>query len=131
MNVDSPHSVAVDCLHEQRQDVHRENQRRFRAERQLCLQVRNQSRSHRSSPLHEGQEPPVLLPGRPRMNHYTSEERKARGKRYARYRAMAEKELAVIKAMALSAISEGVPETQIAAELGIDRMTVRKWAGKR
>ncbi|ULP45617.1 helix-turn-helix domain-containing protein [Mycobacterium lentiflavum] len=33
--------------------------------------------------------------------------------------------------MAQSAHSEGVSETRIAEELGVDRMTVRKWLGKR
>ena len=62
---------------------------------------------------------------------YTSEERVARGKLYARHRAATEKDLRIIKDMALSAITEGIPEMQIASELQIDRMTVRKWAGKR
>lgn len=32
---------------------------------------------------------------------------------------------------ALAALSEGVPEAAVARALGVDRMTVRKWAGKR
>ena len=65
------------------------------------------------------------------MNHYTASERKAHGKKLARARAAAAEALRVAEVLALSAYSEGVPETQIAAELGVDRMTVRKWIGKR
>lgn len=32
---------------------------------------------------------------------------------------------------ALLALGEGVPEAMVARLLGVDRMTVRKWAGKR
>lgn len=32
---------------------------------------------------------------------------------------------------ALAAISDGVPEAMVARELGVNRMTVRKWQGKR
>jgi FixJ family two-component response regulator len=35
------------------------------------------------------------------------------------------------RVQALDCIARGVPETVIATELGVDRMTVRKWAGKR
>ncbi|MGV7585208.1 helix-turn-helix domain-containing protein [Mycobacterium kansasii] len=37
----------------------------------------------------------------------------------------------VAEMLAQSAHSDGVPETQIADELGVNRMTVRKWLGKR
>jgi transposase len=32
---------------------------------------------------------------------------------------------------ALAALKDGMPEAAIAKHLGVDRMTVRKWAGKR
>jgi hypothetical protein len=32
---------------------------------------------------------------------------------------------------AIKAIAEGVPEAVVARELGVNRMTVRKWEGKR
>jgi hypothetical protein len=31
---------------------------------------------------------------------------------------------------AIAANSDGLPETQIAAEVGVNRMTVRRWLGK-
>lgn len=65
------------------------------------------------------------------MDSYTAEERKARAKRYTRHRTAADEDLRVLKLMALSAISDGIPESQVAAECGVDRMTVRKWLGKR
>ncbi|HOY80605.1 MAG TPA: helix-turn-helix domain-containing protein [Rhodoglobus sp.] len=65
------------------------------------------------------------------MSHYTAEERRAHGKKLARTRANVTEALRVASVMAQSANAEGVPETQIAAELGVDRMTVRKWVGKR
>lgn len=65
------------------------------------------------------------------MDSYTAAERKAHGKKMARLRAAAAESLRVAKLMAQSAASENIPETQIAAELGVDRMTVRKWVGKR
>lgn len=63
--------------------------------------------------------------------HYTDAERQARGNLLARHRAQVAEDLRIAELMAQSAHSEGVPETQIAAELGVDRMTVRKWLGKR
>ena len=65
------------------------------------------------------------------MDHYTDAERQAWGKKLAKARAAADEALRVAQIMARSAHSEGVPETQIATELGVDRMTVRKWVGKR
>jgi transcriptional regulator with XRE-family HTH domain len=35
------------------------------------------------------------------------------------------------KTAALKAVDEGVPQAEIARRLGVDRMTVRKWLGKR
>lgn len=61
---------------------------------------------------------------------YTSDERKAHGRKLARARTAATEALRVAAEMARDAAAEGVPETQIAAELGVDRMTVRKWVGK-
>lgn len=64
-------------------------------------------------------------------DHYTDAERRAQGKKLARARAAATEALRIAEVMARAALTEGIPETQIAAELGVDRMTVRKWAGKR
>lgn len=65
------------------------------------------------------------------MAYYTAAERRAHGKKLARVRAQADEALRVAKVIARSANAEGVPETQIAADLGVDRMTIRKWLGKR
>lgn len=62
---------------------------------------------------------------------YTSAERVAYGRKVARWRAQATEGMRVMQLMAQSAAAEGVPETLIAKELGVDRMTVRKWVGKR
>lgn len=65
------------------------------------------------------------------MDHYTQAEREAYGKRLTKARATVKETLRIAQIMAQSAHSEGIPETQIATELGVDRMTVRKWVGKR
>lgn len=65
------------------------------------------------------------------MSHYTDTERRGHAKKLAKARAAQAEALRVAQIMAASAHSEGIPETQIAAELGVDRMTVRKWVGKR
>jgi DNA-binding GntR family transcriptional regulator len=65
------------------------------------------------------------------MNHYTDTERHIHARKLARARAAATEALRVAKIMAQSAHDEGIAETQIAEELGVDRMTVRKWLGKR
>jgi DNA invertase Pin-like site-specific DNA recombinase len=65
------------------------------------------------------------------MDSYTSAERKAQGRKFARARAATAEASRVSKILAQSAHAEGVPETQIAAEMGVDRMTVRAWLGKR
>lgn len=62
---------------------------------------------------------------------YTADERRAQGKKVARARTTVAEALRIAQLMARSAHSEGIPETQIAADLGVDRMTVRKWLGKR
>ncbi|BBZ13591.1 helix-turn-helix domain-containing protein [Mycobacterium branderi] len=64
------------------------------------------------------------------LSHYTEAERKAHGKKLAKARTATAEALRVAQIMAQSAHSEGVPETRIAEELGVDRMTVRKWVGK-
>lgn len=64
------------------------------------------------------------------LSHYTETERKAHAKRLAKARTATAEVLRVAKIMAQSAHGEGVPETQIAEQLGVDRMTVRKWVGK-
>ncbi len=66
------------------------------------------------------------------LSHYTEAERVAQGKKLAKARAAADEALRVAQIMAQSAHHvDGVPETQIASQLGVDRMTVRKWLGKR
>lgn len=51
---------------------------------------------------------------------------KLRRARSALAQALEEAELA-----GLQALAEGEPEASVARRLGVDRMTVRKWAGKR
>ena len=46
-------------------------------------------------------------------------------------RAAVEKHTGHARATALAALAEGWSETKVAAALGVDRMTVRKWQGKR
>lgn len=65
------------------------------------------------------------------MDSYTSAERQQHGRRLVKARVAVTEALRVGQIMAQSAASEGVPETRIAEELGVDRMTVRKWVGKR
>lgn len=56
--------------------------------------------------------------------------RQAHGKKLAKARAAVTEALHVAEVMTKAASAEGVPETQIAADLGVDRMTIRKWLGK-
>ena len=65
------------------------------------------------------------------LDHYTDKERRAHGKKFTRARAAATEASRIAQIMAQSAYSEGISETRIAEELGVDRMTVRKWLGKR
>lgn len=65
------------------------------------------------------------------LDHYTDKERRAHGKKLARARAAAAEASRIAQIMAQAAHSEGVSETRIAEELGVDRMTVRRWLGKR
>jgi hypothetical protein len=51
------------------------------------------------------------------------------GLRFAR--ASVAEALRVAEVVARSACDEGVPETRIAEELGVDRMTMREWVGRR
>lgn len=39
--------------------------------------------------------------------------------------------LEAARAAALDSLANGTPESVVSQELGVDRMTVRKWAGKR
>lgn len=64
------------------------------------------------------------------MDSYTAAQRQAHGKKLAKARAAVAEALQVAEAMAQSARADDVPETQIAKDLGVDRMTVRKWVGK-
>ncbi|MBT0771785.1 hypothetical protein KIH74_22785 [Kineosporia sp. J2-2] len=53
------------------------------------------------------------------------------GKQLAAARSKVDQIILLAQAAALRAHEEGKPETLIASELGVDRMTVRKWLGKR
>lgn len=55
---------------------------------------------------------------------------RAGGRLYRAREALAQA-LAQAQNEALKALDEGVPETVVARALGVDRMTIRKWAGKR
>jgi predicted transcriptional regulator len=64
------------------------------------------------------------------MDHYSEAERRAHGRKLAKARAVVVECSRVAQVLARSAHGEGVAETRIAEELGVDRMTVRKWIGK-
>lgn len=64
------------------------------------------------------------------LSHYTEQERRDAGKKLKRGRAALKEANRIAKVMAQSAAAEGVPETTIAAELGVSRITVRTWCGK-
>ena len=53
------------------------------------------------------------------------------GERLAHARQALRAAYAAARAAALRAIKDGTPESTIARALNVDRMTVRKWAGKR
>jgi DNA-binding CsgD family transcriptional regulator len=53
------------------------------------------------------------------------------GKRLARARAKLDAEMESAREIALDSLGSGATEVEVAKELGVDRMTVRKWAGKR
>lgn len=53
------------------------------------------------------------------------------GNRLRRARAALSKAIEEAEAEAIRALSEGTSESAVARTLGVDRMTVRKWAGKR
>lgn len=53
------------------------------------------------------------------------------GKALARARQAQADALKAAETEALNAINEGVTEVEIARTLGVNRMTVRRWAGKR
>lgn len=53
------------------------------------------------------------------------------GRRLATARAAARTALAEARTQALAALSAGAPEVAVARILGVDRMTIRTWAGKR
>ncbi len=63
-------------------------------------------------------------------DHYSTEERRAHGRKLAKTRAAAEEALRVAGVMARSAHDEGLTETALAAEFGVNRMTIRRWLGK-
>ncbi len=65
------------------------------------------------------------------MDSYSEMERRSAGRKLAKARGTVDEMLRVAKVMAISAAAEGTQETVIASELGVDRMTVRKWIGKR
>jgi len=53
------------------------------------------------------------------------------GARLRRSRASLDKAVEVAREAAMRALAEGHAEAAVARALGVDRMTVRKWAGKR
>jgi DNA-binding CsgD family transcriptional regulator len=53
------------------------------------------------------------------------------GKRLARARESLRAAMNAAETEALAALSEGATEAEVARACGVDRMTVRKWAGKR
>jgi len=53
------------------------------------------------------------------------------GDRLRRAREALAKAMGEAEAEALRALAAGTPESAVARTLGVDRMTVRKWAGKR
>lgn len=53
------------------------------------------------------------------------------GESLRRARAALDQALKNAEAVGLLALAEGVSESAVARALGVDRMTVRKWAGKR
>ena len=53
------------------------------------------------------------------------------GSKLCRARYDADNALAEAKRVGLKALAEGVTEVDVARSLGVDRMTVRKWRGKR
>ena len=61
---------------------------------------------------------------------YSTAERQAHGRKLARARAAADEALRVAQMLAQSAADEGVSESLIAAQLGVDRATIRRWLGK-
>ncbi|WP_155957147.1 helix-turn-helix domain-containing protein [Rhodococcus sp. UNC23MFCrub1.1] len=61
------------------------------------------------------------------MVRYTQAQRLALGEKLAEARAAVRQAFLGAEMMARSAHDDGIPEKQIATELGVDRMTVRKW----
>lgn len=53
------------------------------------------------------------------------------GRKIARLRADLAAAMAEAREIALTALQGGETEVDVARELGVDRMTVRKWRGKR
>lgn len=53
------------------------------------------------------------------------------GTRLARARSKVDAEMENAREVALDALGSGATEVEVARVLGVDRMTVRKWAGKR
>jgi hypothetical protein len=53
------------------------------------------------------------------------------GKTLARARAKADEQLAIARTVATLAVSDGEAESVTAREIGVDRMALRKWLGKK
>ena len=64
-------------------------------------------------------------------DHYTADERRALARKRDKQAAALTETMRVMAIMAKSAYDEGIPETVIADQLGVNRLTVRKWLGKR
>lgn len=63
----------------------------------------------------------------PTLATYTPAERITIGKKLAKARAAEAEALRVAQVLARSAIAEGIPKTQICAELGVSRPTLDAW----
>ncbi|MGB0971282.1 MAG: helix-turn-helix domain-containing protein [Mycobacterium sp.] len=63
----------------------------------------------------------------PTLAHYTIFERIAAGKKREKLLAATKEATRIAQVMARSARAEGVPKTQICAELGVSRPTLDAW----
>jgi hypothetical protein len=59
------------------------------------------------------------------------DELRAAGRRLRNTRKAADDAYEAARLVALAGIADGVPQAVAARELGVDRMTIRKWMGKR
>jgi hypothetical protein len=60
-----------------------------------------------------------------------TDELNMRGRKLANARNAVAEQMEWARLTALAALTDGVTEVEVAKALGVDRMTVRKWRGKR